>query len=91
MKIKAQAVVFDAADLAAESSFWVGVMDGTLDIDDDWHMVMVDGQPRIGVQRAPNHVPPDWPGGAPQQIHVDSGWTIRPRRTTSSCHSGPGC
>jgi catechol 2,3-dioxygenase-like lactoylglutathione lyase family enzyme len=71
VKINAQVVVFDAADLAAESSFWVGVLDGTLDIEDDWHMVMVDGQPRIGVQRAPNHIPPDWPDGAPQQIHVD--------------------
>jgi catechol 2,3-dioxygenase-like lactoylglutathione lyase family enzyme len=71
VKINAQVVVFGAADLAAESSFWVGVLDGTLDIEDDWHMVMVDGQPRIGVQRAPNHIPPDWPDGAPQQIHVD--------------------
>lgn len=35
-------------------------------------MVMVDGAPRVGVQLAPNHVPPDWPDGAPpQQIHLD--------------------
>ncbi len=35
-------------------------------------MVLVDGQPRIGVQLAPNHVPPDWPDGLPQQqIHLD--------------------
>ncbi|HWM21985.1 MAG TPA: VOC family protein [Ilumatobacteraceae bacterium] len=71
MKIKAQVVVFDAADLATESSFWAGVYGGTIDAEDDWHMVLVDGQPRVGVQLAPNHVPPEWPGGAPQQIHLD--------------------
>jgi predicted enzyme related to lactoylglutathione lyase len=72
MHIKHQVVVFDAADLATESRFWAGVLDGTVDAEDDWHMVVVDGEPRVGVQLAPNHVPPDWPDGAPpQQIHID--------------------
>jgi len=72
MRINHQVVVFDAADLATESAFWAGVLDGTVDAEDDWHMVMVDGSPRIGVQLAPAHVPPDWPGGEPkQQIHLD--------------------
>src|SRR6266496_1899770 len=72
MRINHQVVVFDAADLAAESSFWAGVLDGTIDSEDDWHMVMVDGEPRVGVQLAPNHVPPDWPDGTPeQQIDLD--------------------
>jgi predicted enzyme related to lactoylglutathione lyase len=71
VNITFQVVVFDAADLAAESSFWAGVFGGTVDAEDDWHMVLVDGQPRVGVQRAPNHVPPDWPDGTPQQIHLD--------------------
>jgi hypothetical protein len=72
MRINHQVVVFDAADLEAESSFWAGVLDGTVDAEDDWHMVMVDGAPRVGVQLAPNHVPPDWPAGTPeQQIHLD--------------------
>ena len=26
---------------------------------------------RIGVQLAPDHVPPDWPDGNPQQVHLD--------------------
>jgi Glyoxalase-like domain len=52
VKINHQIVVFDAADLAAESSFWAGVLGGTVDAEDDWHMVEVDGQPRIGVQLA---------------------------------------
>lgn len=72
MKINHQVVVFDAADLEPESTFWAGVLDGTIDAEDDWHMVFVDGKPRIGVQLAPDHVAPDWPDGLPkQQIHVD--------------------
>jgi len=72
MRINHQVVVFDAADLEAESSFWAGVLEGAVDAEDDWHMVMVDGAPRVGVQLAPDHVPPDWPRGEPkQQIHLD--------------------
>jgi hypothetical protein len=72
MKINDQVIVFDAAELAPVSSFWAGVLGGTVDADDDWHMVLVDGRPRVGVQLAPDHVPPDWPDGTPQQqIHLD--------------------
>lgn len=72
MKIRFQVVAFDAADIEAESSFWAGVLGGEVDRDDGWHMVIVDGEPRIGVQHAPNHVPPDWPDGSPpQQMHLD--------------------
>jgi hypothetical protein len=86
MRIDRQVVVFDAADLAAESSFWAGVLDGTVDAEDDWHMVIVEGEPRVGVQLAPNHVPPDWPDGTPeQQIHLDL-WSRTSRApTTVSC------
>ena len=72
MRITRQVLVFDAADLAAESTFWAGVLDGTVDAEDDWHRVMVDGESRVAVQLAPNHVRPDWPDGTPeQQIHLD--------------------
>lgn len=72
MRINHQVVVFDAADLAAESSFWAGVLGGIVDMEDSWHMVIVDGEPRVGVQLAPDHIPPDWPHGTPkQQIHLD--------------------
>lgn len=63
--------MFDAADLAAESAFWAGVLGGAVDAEDDWHMVMVGGEPRVGVQLAPRHVRPEWPDGTPQQIHLD--------------------
>lgn len=71
MKINHQVVVFDSADLETESTFWAGVLDGTVDRDDDWHMVLVDDQPRIGVQLDPEHIRPDWPEGTPQQVHLD--------------------
>ena len=72
MKINHQVVVFDAAELNAESSFWARLLGGTVHAEDDWHMVVVNGEPRVGVQLAPDHVPPEWPEGTPQQqIHLD--------------------
>ena len=71
MKISRTVVVLDAADLNAVSSFWAGLLGGTVDRDDDWHTILVDGEERMGIQLAPDHVPPQWPDGAPQQIHFD--------------------
>jgi predicted enzyme related to lactoylglutathione lyase len=71
MRVTRQIVVFDAADLSAESTFWAGLLDGTVDAEDDWHMISVEGTPRLGVQLAPDHRQPEWPGGSPQQIHLD--------------------
>lgn len=72
MRLKYQVVTFDAADLAAESRFWAGVPGGEVDEDGDWHMVMVDGAPRVGVRLAPDHVPPQWPDGpTKQQVYLD--------------------
>jgi predicted enzyme related to lactoylglutathione lyase len=71
MQIQRTVIVLDAADLASVSSFWAGVLGGTVEADDDWHEIHVDSGPRIAVQLAPDHVPPDWPDGAPQQVHLD--------------------
>lgn len=71
MKISRAIVVLDAADLDAVSSFWSRLLGGTVEADDDWHTVYVDGEPRMGIQLAPDHVPPQWPDGTPQQIHLD--------------------
>lgn len=72
MHISRQIVVFDAADLHAESSFWASLLGGRVIAEDDWHSVGdSDGQMRIGVQLAPEHNPPDWPHGNPQQMHLD--------------------
>lgn len=71
--IKHRMIVFDAADIDAESAFWAAFLDGTVEKwGDSWRAIWVDGGWALGVQLAPNHVPPDWPDGAPpQQIHLD--------------------
>lgn len=72
MKISRTIVVLDAADLGAVSSFWAGLLGGTVDAEDDWHTIRVDGQARMAIQLVPDHVAPDWPDGTPpQQIHLD--------------------
>lgn len=73
IETRRQIVVFDAADLAAESAFWAAVLGGEVDAEDDWHSVSdAEGRWRIGVQLAPDHVVPDWPDGPQrQQIHLD--------------------
>jgi hypothetical protein len=71
MQIQRTTVVLDAADIAKESSFWADVLGGTVEADDDWHSINVDGEARLAIQLAPDHVAPDWPAGLPQQIHLD--------------------
>jgi uncharacterized glyoxalase superfamily protein PhnB len=73
MQMVRQVIVFDAADLHTESAFWAGILGGHVFAEDDWHSVTDSaGGWRIGVQLAPNHVPPDWPHGTtPQQVHLD--------------------
>ena len=55
-------------------------------------MVVVDGEPRVGVQLALNHVAPDWPNGAPEQ-QITSTCRSRTSRppTIVSCRWGRRC
>lgn len=72
MGIMRRVVVFDASDLATESAFWAEMLDGRVLADNDFHNVFdADDRWVIGVQYAPNHVPPDWPDGTAQQVHLD--------------------
>ncbi len=72
MKVRRRVVVFDASNIAAESRFWAGLLGGVVHPDERWHsVVVVDEESVIGVQAAPNHVPPDWPAGQQQQVHLD--------------------
>ena len=65
-------MVFDAADIEAESAFWAAILGGNVTRDDDWHSIKVSGINELSVQWAPDHVPPRWPeGNPPQQIHLD--------------------
>lgn len=69
---KHRMIVFEAADLQAESAFWAGLLDGTVEAGDRWHNIWVDGTWQLGVQLAPDYVPPAWPDDtSPQQIHLD--------------------
>lgn len=71
MRIMRTTIVFDAADIETESAFWAGVVDGEVDKEADWHRVRSPDGPAIAVQLAPDHRPPQWPDGLPQQIHLD--------------------
>lgn len=71
MKISRTVLVLDAANVNEVSTFWAGLLGGTVSKDDDWHMIYVDRQPKMAIQLAPDHVPPDWPDGSPQQVHMD--------------------
>ena len=65
-------VVLDAAHVGQLSSFWAELLGGSVDsVDDQWHNVRVPGMPVISIQHAPRHVPPRWPDGPPQQVHLD--------------------
>lgn len=72
MKIIRRVVVFDASDIDAESNFWAGLLSGEVYRDGDWHSIVVDDEWVMAVQRAPNHVAPEWPSGSQQQqVHID--------------------
>ncbi len=66
-------VAFDAPDIAALSTFYTSLAGWEQTYaGDDWvTLTSVDGW-RIGLQLAPDHVPPQWPDPAhPQQAHLD--------------------
>ena len=72
MKITRTIVVLDAADVDAVSAFWSGVLGGKVERSDDWHEVYdAEGNHRVDVQLAPDHVLPQWPDGTQQQVHLD--------------------
>jgi predicted enzyme related to lactoylglutathione lyase len=72
VKVQRRVVVFDASDISAESQFWAGLLGGEVHRDDEWHSIVVDGEWVMGVQHAPDHVAPQWPGGPQQQqVHLD--------------------
>ena len=66
-------VVLDAPDIERLAAFYEAVAGWRrTDRDDDWITLVSDDGWRIGIQHAPDHVPPRWPDPAhPQQAHLD--------------------
>lgn len=71
MKFTLTAVLLEAADLEPESAFWHQLLGGTVTRTQTHHFLRIDGFPAFVVQLAPEHLPPQWPGGRSQQMHVD--------------------
>ncbi|QIZ02169.2 VOC family protein [Streptomyces sp. S1D4-11] len=47
------------------------MLGGTIEKAATHHFLRIDGAPVFVIQRAPEHVPPQWPDGRSQQMHVD--------------------
>ena len=70
---KLKTVVLDAPDIARLSAFYSELAGWTQKYaDHEWITMTTDDGWRIGLQSAPNHVPPQWPDASqPQQAHLD--------------------
>ncbi len=70
---KLHTVVLDAPDIAGLSAFYTGLAGWTQQYaDDEWVTLTTDDGWRIGIQAAPDHVPPRWPEAShSQQAHLD--------------------
>jgi catechol-2,3-dioxygenase len=66
-------VALDAADIAGLASFYEELAGWRRSFaEEDWITLETGGAWRIGLQQAPDHVPPQWPDPAhPQQAHLD--------------------
>src|SRR4051794_30384404 len=59
---KLKTVVFDAPDITALSAFYTALAGWTQRYaDDEWVTLTTDDGWRIGLQHAPDHIPPRWP------------------------------
>jgi len=67
-------VVLDCPDPRALAEFYAGLLGQEIadDGDDGWQSLTGDGAGvSLAFQRATNYVPPGWPDGPPQQLHLD--------------------
>jgi hypothetical protein len=71
--INVRSVVLDCPDPARLASFYADLLDGQLHIDDAaWCEVHVkDSGFKLAFQKVAAYEQPDWPDGAPQQLHLD--------------------
>ena len=70
---KLEMVVLDAPDIARLSAFYRGLAGwAEASADEEWITLDTPDGWQIGLQAAPDHRPPQWPGQArPQQAHLD--------------------
>jgi catechol-2,3-dioxygenase len=73
MIAKLRTVVIDAADIAGLSAFYTELAGFTeAYADDEWITLNGPDGWRLGLQHAPDHIPPQWPDPEhPQQFHLD--------------------
>lgn len=65
-------VALDCPDPAALAEFYIAIAGGSvLRVDDDWVRVAMPEGVDLAFQLAPDHRPPEWPDGVPQQAHLD--------------------
>ncbi|MEU2735667.1 VOC family protein [Streptomyces sp. NPDC007095] len=61
----------DAAELEPGSSFWHRMLGDAIEKSATHPFLRIDGSPVFVIQLAPERVPPQWPDGRSQQMHVD--------------------
>lgn len=72
MRFSRQVIVLDAANIEEVAQFWAALLEGKVQrSDEDWYEIELDGDYPVAIQRVVDHVPPQWPDGQPQQIHLD--------------------
>ena len=71
VKFTLSAVLLEAAELELESAFWHQLLGGSITRTQTHHFLQIDGFPAFVIQLAPGHLPPQWPDGRSQQMHVD--------------------
>jgi predicted enzyme related to lactoylglutathione lyase len=101
--IQLRSVVLDCPDPPALARFYAELLGGALDVSDpDWCEVRPDGSTiKLAFQRVASYVPPSWPDGAPQQVHLDLTVDDPPATSTRAVAlgarvlsppvDGPGC
>jgi predicted enzyme related to lactoylglutathione lyase len=71
--IQLRSIVFDCPDPSLLAVFYADLLGGAVDTTDpSWCEVHVAELPlKLAFQRVAEFVPPEWPNGQPQQIHLD--------------------
>jgi predicted enzyme related to lactoylglutathione lyase len=72
-RYRLRSVVLDCPDPVALSHFYGQLLEADVDDGDpEWCEVRLgETGMKLAFQHAPDHVPPDWPDGQPQQVHLD--------------------